>query len=140
MEVAFIILSIILFVFSIYIGFQIAHATGKFAVTIADYWKMNAAAIVVAVIAAAVVASLPLLYSVVIGLLAGYIVGLKMVFGESTGPWKVHDAAFNVNRSHRDTAARGGGEERRARRRAGEGAPDVISVTNSKQNAKRNAR
>lgn len=140
MEAAFVILSAILLVFCIYIGFQIAHATGRFAVTTADYWKMNAAAIVAAVLAAAAVASLPLLYPAVIGLLAGYIVGLKMVFGESTGPWRMHDAAFDVNRSHRDAAARGGGEERRARRCAGGRAPDVISVANSKHNAKRNTR
>jgi len=139
-QIAFIVLSIILFIFTVYIGFQVAHATGKLAVTTADYWKMNAAAIVVAVIVSAVIAPWPLLYSAVIGLLAGYIVGLKMVFGESTGPWKAHDAAFNVNRSHRETAKRGGGEERRARRRAGVSAPDMISVTDSKHNAKRNAR
>jgi len=139
-QIPFIVLSVLLFVFSVYVGFLIASSVGKHAVTTADYWKMNAAAIVAAVVAAAIVASLPLLYSVVIGLLAGFIVGLKMTFGESSGPWKVHDRAFNVNRSHRETAERGGGDERRARRLTGDAAPDVISVTEKKCDANGNAR
>lgn len=128
MDVAFLILSVLLFAFSTFIGFTLGTAAGERAVTAADYWKMNAAAIVVAVLLAAVLASLPLLYSVIIGLLAGSIVGMKMAFGESTGPWKAHDRVFNVNRAHREAAERGDGEARRARRRSGEKAPDLMSV------------
>ena len=117
MDIAFIVCSLLLFAFSVYIGFLIGNTVGVRAVTRADYWKMNGAAIVIAVF-----------YSVDVGLLAGAIVGLKMAFGESVGPWAAHDKAFNVNRSHRETAEKGCGEERRRRRASREDAPDLISV------------
>ena len=129
MEVAFLICSLLLLLFGVYIGFIIGSNVGERAVTKADYWKMNAAAIVVAVLLGFILAGLPLFYGGVIGLLAGCIAGLKMAFGESTGPWRALDKMFNVNRSHRETAEKGTGEERRRRRKAGEAAPDLISVS-----------
>lgn len=131
MLTSFLVLSALLFVFCIYIGFQLGSAAGTRAVTTADYWKMNAAAVIAAVLLTAALSGFPLLYSGIIGLLAGGIVGLKMAFGESTGPWKAHDRAFNVNKAHRETAEKGTGRARRERRRSGEQAPDLISVDGS---------
>lgn len=133
---AFIICSALLFIFCVYIGFLVGSTLGERAVTKADYWKMNAAAIIAAVLAAMVLAALPLLYSAIVGLLAGCIVGLKMAFGESVGPWRAVDRALNVNRSHRETAERGTGTARRARRRSGEKAPDLISVESKKKDSR----
>lgn len=128
MDVAFLICSILLFGFGIVIGSAVGEAAGARAETAAAYWKMNAVAVAVAVIAVAVLSALPLLYSLVIGLLAGAIVGMKMSFGESVGPWRVHDRIFNVNRSHREAAARGTGAARRRARRTGGIPADLISV------------
>lgn len=125
---AFLICALLLFAFSVYIGFLIGNNVGMRAVTRADYWKMNAAAIIVAVLLSFILASVPLFYAVDVGLLAGAIVGLKMAFGESVGPWAVHDKMFNVNKEHRETAEKGVGEERRRRRATGEDAPNLISV------------
>lgn len=140
MDIAFLILSVLLFLFSIYIGVQIGSTVGERAITTKDYWKMNAAAILIAVLLTAILASFPLLYSVIIGLLAGSIVGMKMAFGESTGPWKVHDKMFNVNKKHRETAEKGTGEARRARRRSGEQAPDLISVEGKEGSSARSSK
>ena len=135
---AFLICSVLLFAFSVYIGFLVGNAAGVRAVTRQDYWKMNAAAIIIAVLLSFILAQVPLLYSVDVGLLAGAIVGLKMAFGESVGPWAVHDKAFNVNRAHRETAASGKGEERRRRRKERADEPDLISVEDdSAQQARR---
>lgn len=137
MEIAFLICSLLLLLFGVYIGFLIGSNVGERAVTKADYWKMNAAAIIITVLLAFIFAGLPLLYGAIIGLLAGCIAGLKMAFGESTGPWRALDKMFNVNRSHRETAERGGGEERRRRRKEGAPAPDLISVTEDKRSKTR---
>lgn len=125
---AFIISFAVLFVFSVYLGFSVGNALGARAVTEREYWRWNIIAIVACVLATAVLTTLPLLYAVPLGLLAGAIVGLKMGFGESVGPWAFIDRFFNINRAHRETAERGTGEARRRRRRTGEAAPDVISV------------
>lgn len=125
---AFIICFLLLFVFGIYLGFTIGQAAGKKAVTAADYWKQNGIAVAVTVVASFVLAGVPLLYGIAIGLLAGFIVGCKMAFGESVGPWRKHDEVFNVNRAHRERAERGGGDERRRRRRQGDPGPDLIST------------
>lgn len=62
------------------------------------------------------------------GALAGGIAGLKMGFGESTGPWKWLDSFMNVNRHQRKVAEKGTGEAYRRRRKTGEAGPDLISV------------
>lgn len=128
MDVAFLVCSVLLFGFGICIGFAIGEAAGERADTAAAYWKMNAAAVVIAALLIGVLAALPLLYALVLGLLAGAIVGMKMAFGESTGPWRVHDRVFNVNRSHREAAASGSGARRRAARRAKAAPADLMSV------------
>ncbi len=125
---AFLICALLLFAFSVYIGFLIGNNVGMRAVTRADYWKMNGAAIIIAVLLSFILAAVPLFYAVDVGLLAGAIVGLKMAFGESVGPWAVHDKVFNVNKGHREAAEKGTGEQRRRRRATGEDAPELISV------------
>lgn len=138
--VAFFICALLLTVFGVYLGFIIGRNLGERAVTTADYWKMNAAAIVVTVLLSAVLSGLPLLTGGIIGLLAGCIVGIKMGFGESVGPWRTVDRAFNVNKSHREAAESGTGEERRARRRKGEKEPDLISVADNRPKSDKNAK
>lgn len=133
---SFIVLSVLLFLFSVYLGFQIGCWAGDQAVTSRDYWKMNIAAVVIGVVGSVIISPLPLLYSAVIGLLAGCIVGMKMAFGESTGPWRFLDRALNINRSHRETAKRGIGDARRARKKTGEKAPDLISVEGDKKDSR----
>lgn len=139
---AFYICTLLLFFFGLYIGFILGNNIGERAVTKADYWKLNAAAIIVAVLMSFVFAGLPLLYGAIVGLLAGFIAGAKMAFGESTGPWRWLDRFLNVNRAHRETAERGVGEERRRRRKEGGEGPDLISVADSGKKNKnaRNAR
>ena len=133
---SFIVLSVLLFLFSVYLGFQIGCWAGDQAVTSRDYWKMNIAAVVIGVVGSVIISPLPLLYSAVSGLLAGCIVGMKMAFGESTGPWRFLDRALNINRSHRETANRGTGDARRARKKTGEKAPDLISVEGDKKDSR----
>lgn len=133
---SFIVLSVLLFLFSVYLGFQIGRWAGDQAVTSRDYWKMNIAAVVIGVVGSVIISPLPLLYSAVIGLLAGCIVGMKMAFGESTGPWRFLDRALNINRSHRETAKRGTGDARRARKKTGEKVPDLISVEGNKKDSR----
>ena len=129
MPMTFAILFAILLVFAIYIGFLAGQGIcNRFVVTARDYWVANLAGVVVSVVATALVFMLPLLYAVTFGGLAGYIAGLKMSFGESTGPWKWLDRFMNVNRGHRRVAEAGTGEARRRRKKRGEAGPDLISV------------
>lgn len=71
---------------------------------------------------------LPLVQVGAMGVLAGGIAGLKMGFGESTGPWKWLDSFMNVNRHQRKVTEKGTGEAYRRRRKTGEAGPDLISV------------
>lgn len=71
---------------------------------------------------------LPLVQVGAMGVLAGGIAGLKMGFGESTGPWRWLDSFMNVNRHQRKVAEKGTGEACRRRRKTGEAGPDLISV------------
>ena len=128
MTVAFIILFIILFIFSVYIGFLIGESLSVHAITKSMYWRLNGMAVLVAVLLAFIFASMPLMYAVIVGLLAGTITGLKMGFGESTGPWKVLDRFFKANKDQRKVAEEGTGEARRQRRKDKEEGPDLIAV------------
>lgn len=125
---AFIIVSLVLFLFSVYIGFTVGQAAGAKVPSTRAYWMANGAAIVAAVLLTLILSQLPLLYAAIVGLLAGVIAGLKMGFGESVGPWRKHDEAFNVNRAQRDAADKGTAAARRRRRSAGEREPDLIST------------
>ncbi len=62
------------------------------------------------------------------GVLAGYIAGLKMGFGESSGPWKWLDNFMDVNKRHRKVAEKGTGEAYRRRSKTGEAGPDLLSI------------
>ncbi|MDY2777691.1 MAG: hypothetical protein SOU51_04875 [Collinsella sp.] len=134
---AFIITYAILFVFAVYNGFLIGQAISKrYVLTAREYWIANILGVVIMVVASMFTTS-SLVHTVILGLLPGYVVGLKMTFGESTGPWKALDRFFNVNASHRRRAASGTGDELRRRRKAGEDAPDLISVDGSKKGKSR---
>lgn len=130
--VPFFICALLLCVFGVYVGFLIGRSLGERAVTTADYWKMNAAAIIVTVLLSFVFSGLPLLAGAIVGLLAGCIAGIKMGFGESVGPWRRVDRFFKVNSSHVETAEKGTGEERRRRKREGAKQPDLISVADDR--------
>ena len=134
-DLPFAILFILLFLFATYLGFTIGSWAGERAVTKREYWLYNIAAIAGTALAIGLFAWPAMLYAIPFGFLPGAIAGLKMGFGESTGPWRLLDRFYNVNRSHRETAARGGGEARRARKRAGEKAPDLISVQDGSKQA-----
>ncbi|WP_102337950.1 hypothetical protein [Collinsella provencensis] len=125
---AFIITYALVFCFAIYIGFFIGQELCKrWAITAKAYWAANIGGIVMVVLATALIPAL-MVQVTLIGLLAGYITGLKMTFGESSGPWKWVDNFMNINRRHRQTAEKGSGEAARRRRKTGESGPDLISV------------
>lgn len=130
-DFAFLVCFILLFVFSVYLGFTIGNYWGERALSAGAYWLYNAIAVVVCVLLTAVLTLFPLLYATPLGLLMGAVVGLKMGFGESVGPWMVLDRFFDVNRRQRGAA---GAAARAARRRkkTGEAAPDLISVSGDK--------
>lgn len=71
---------------------------------------------------------LPLVQVGAMDVLACGIAGLKMGFGESTGPWRWLDSFMNVNRHQRKVAEKGTGEAYRRRRKTGEVGHDLISV------------
>ncbi len=132
---AFIICFLILFLFSIYLGFAIGDHFGQRADTNRAYWLYNLAAVVICILATALIPWPAMLYAAPLGLLAGALVGLKMGFGESAGPWKLLDRFFNVNRRHPESTRTGAGARKRARRRAGEQEPDLISVEGPQRGA-----
>lgn len=112
---AFIIAFVLVFLFSIYLGFTVGTYAGERAATSREYWVYNLIAFVACIVATAVLTLIPLLCSAPLGFLAGCFTGLKMGFGESSGPWKKFDRFFNVNKGHRA-------------RHKGKAAPDMISV------------
>lgn len=130
---AFIVAYGVVFIFAVYIGFLIGQVVCKRSVvTTRDYWLRNLLGLCLAILITMFVTAF-MVNIAIIGLLAGYIVGLKMTFGESTGPWKAIDKFLNINPGHRRTAASGVGEDRRRRRKAGEAAPDLISVSGNQK-------
>ena len=137
-DFAFLICFILLFVFSVYLGFTVGNYWGERALSAGAYWLYNAIAVVACVVLTAVLTLFPLLYATPLGLLMGAVVGLKMGFGESVGPWKVLDRFFDVNRRQRGAA---GAAARAARRRekTGEAAPDLISVSGDKASRRASA-
>lgn len=124
---SFAIIYVMVFGFAIYIGFLLGDGWGKRIVTAKAYWLCNLGMLVCSVLLVILV-SLPLVQVGAMGVLAGGIAGLKMGFGESTGPWKWLDSFMNVNRHQRKVAEKGTGEAYRRRRKTGEAGPDLISV------------
>lgn len=124
---SFAIIYVMVFGFAIYIGFLLGDGWGKHIVTAKAYWLCNLGMLVCSVLLVSLV-PLPLVQMGAMGALAGGIAGLKMGFGESTGPWKWLDSFMNVNRHQRKVAEKGTGEAYRRRRKTGEAGPDLISV------------
>lgn len=124
---SFAIIYVMIFGFAIYIGFLLGDGWGKRIVTAKAYWLCNLGMLVCSVLLVSLV-PLPLVQVGAMGALAGGIAGLKMGFGESTGPWKWLDSFMNVNRHQRKVAEKGTGEAYRRRRKTGEAGPDLISV------------
>lgn len=124
---SFAIIYVMVFGFAIYIGFLLGDGWGKRIVTAKAYWLCNMGMLVCSVLLVSLV-PLPLVQVGAMGVLAGGIAGLKMGFGESTGPWKWLDSFMNVNRHQRKVAEKGTGEAYRRRRKTGEAGPDLISV------------
>ena len=124
---SFAIIYVMVFGFAIYIGFLLGDGWGKRIVTAKAYWLCNLGMLVCSVLLVSLV-PLPLVQVGAMGVLAGGIAGLKMGFGESTGPWKWLDSFMNVNRHQRKVAENGTGEAYRRRCKTGEAGPDLISV------------
>lgn len=124
---SFAIIYVMVFGFAIYIGFLLGDGWGKRIVTAKAYWLCNLGMLVCSVLLVSLV-PLPLVQVGAMCVLAGGIAGLKMGFGESTGPWKWLDSFMNVNRHQRKVAEKGTGEAYRRRRKTGEAGPDLISV------------
>lgn len=124
---SFAIIYVMVFGFAIYIGFLLGDGWGKRIVTAKAYWLCNMGMLVCSMLLVSLV-PLPLVQVGAMGVLAGGIAGLKMGFGESTGPWKWLDSFMNVNRHQRKVAEKGTGEAYRRRRKTGEAGPDLISV------------
>lgn len=124
---SFAIIYVMVFGFAIYIGFLLGDGWGKRIVTAKAYWLCNLGMLSCLVLLVSLV-PLPLVQVGAMGVLAGGIAGLKMGFGESTGPWKWLDSFMNVNRHQRKVAEKGTGEAYRRRRKTGEAGPDLISV------------
>lgn len=132
---AFIIAFLVIFLFSIYLGFAVGTHAGERAVTARAYWLYNLAAVVACVLATVVLTLVPLLCAAPIGFLAGCFTGLKMGYGESSGPWKLIDRFFNVNKQQRDRAGSATSAETRRARKKGGSAPDLISVASDQKSA-----
>ena len=130
MDIAVVIAALLLMVFGIVIGYAIGERLSEQVVTTGEYWRMNLTVVVVGILVSALVSmtGLVLLVAATIGMIAGAITGLKFGFGESAGPWKAHDRAFNVNRDHLGAAESGRGEQRRRRRRDGGPEPELMST------------
>lgn len=124
---SFAIIYVMVFGFAIYIGFLLGDGWGKRIVTAKAYWLCNLGMLVCSVLLVSLV-PLPLVQVGAMGVLAGGIAGLKMGFGESTGPWRWLDSFMNVNRHQRKVAEKGTGEAYRRRCKTGEAGPDLISV------------
>lgn len=140
-NLAFIICFVLLFMFSIYIGFLIGEEGGARLLTNRGYGLANLGILVVCALATAFIPWPAMLYATPLGLATGALLGLKMGYGESVGPWKLLDRFFNVNRRHRETAQTGtGAAARRRRARTGEEEPDLISVAGSARDGADDAR
>ena len=128
-DFAFLICFILLFVFSVYLGFTVGNYWGERALSAGAYWLYNAIAVVACVVLTAVLTLFPLLYATPLGLLMGAVVGLKMGFGESVGPWKAHDRYFRVNKDQLRRSENGErAEAARRARRDGTPEPELMSV------------
>lgn len=117
---AIVLVSLLLGVLGIVIGFRIGGDLAHNVTNRKDYWKYNLIAYLVGILVSAVIwaAGWVVLSFVAIGALGGCIAGLKFGYGESVGPWKAHDRFMRVNGSHLSRA------ELKERRRGAKGGDD----------------
>ena len=106
------IVSLLLAILGIVIGFRIGQELALHCQTKRQYWAANAICYVVCIVASAFIWALGLvvLAFATIGLLGGAIAGLKFGFG-SEGPWKKVDQWMGVKNKHLDNKPRPEGEE-----------------------------
>ena len=113
----------------------------KNVVTTKEYWLANLKIVVVGVIASMVIAltGFSLLAGVAIGGMGGAIAGLKMEFGESSGPWKFIDRSLGVNKDQLRRAGDKNAEAVRRARRDGTPMPEYMSVSQDNEEGERDA-
>ncbi len=106
------IVSLLLAIIGIVIGFRIGQELALHCETKRQYWAMNAICYVVGIVASAFIWAFGFVVLVfaTIGLLGGAIAGLKFGFG-SEGPWKKVDKWMGVKNKHLDAKPRPEGEE-----------------------------
>lgn len=124
------IVGLLLLVFGIVLGVRIGEELATRCTTTKDYWLYNLAVLLVGSVVSAFVwaTGWVVLAFLTIGLIAGGIAGLKFGFGESVGPWKIHDRFLRVNKSQVKAAKTGRAAAARERRKKGEPEPELMSV------------
>lgn len=135
------IVALLLFLFGIVVGSKIGAEMAKNVVTTKEYWLANLKIVVVGVIASMVIAltGFSLLAGVAIGGMGGAIAGLKMEFGESSGPWKFIDRSLGVNKDQLRRAGDKNAEAVRRSRRDGTPMPEYMSVSQDNEEGERDA-
>lgn len=135
------IVALLLFLFGIVVGSKIGAEMAKNVVTTKEYWLANLKIVVVGVIASMVIAltGFSLLAGVAIGGMGGAIAGLKMEFGESSGPWKFIDRSLGVNKDQLRRAGDKNAEAVRRARRDGTPMPEYMSVSQDNEEGERDA-
>lgn len=124
------IVAILLFFFGLGIGYKYGEDKGVQCVTTREYTVANIHVLVVGVLVSALIwaSGWLMLAGIAVGGMAGALVGLKLTFGESVGPWKVHDRVLHVNKDQLRRAGSKNAEAVRRARRDGTPMPEVMSV------------
>lgn len=125
------IVAILMFFFGLTIGYKYGEDKGVQCVTAHEYAMANAKVLGVGVLVSALIwaSGWLMLAGIAIGGMAGALVGLKMTFGESVGPWKIHDRFLRVNKDQLRRAGSANAEAVRRARRDGTPMPEVMSVS-----------
>lgn len=133
------IVALLLFLFGIVVGSKIGAEMAKNVVTTKEYWLANLKIVVVGVIASMAIGltGFSLLAGVAIGGMGGAIAGLKMEFGESSGPWKFIDRSLGVNKDQLRRAGDKNAEAVRRARRDGTPMPEYMSVSQDNEEGER---
>ena len=133
------IVALLLFLFGIVVGSKIGAEMAKNVVTTKEYWLANLKIVVVGVIASMAIGltGISHLAGVAIGGMGGAIAGLKMEFGESSGPWKFIDRSLGVNKDQLRRAGDKNAEAVRRARRDGTPMPEYMSVSQDNEEGER---
>ena len=125
------IVAILLFFFGLTIGYKYGEDKGVQCVTTHEYTVANLKVLAVGVLVSSLIwaSGWLMLAGIAIGGMAGALVGLKMTFGESVGPWKIHDRFLRVNKDQLRRAGSANAEAVRRARRDGTPMPEVMSVS-----------